>query len=291
MVDANGQRLSDWVCPAAPHGGRNSWPCSKTCSTITASTGSTSTTSASRVPESANARHVVLSFRAGPRVKWPLGLELFDQSDTQAAWFDYRSDLIRDLTEEFATAIRNWQGGVRGLGGIEARRRDQLRRCETLWAELPKLTPLLDFVAPAAYHQLEGEPLGWVRAVQLSARWRSGFTPVWHGIQAYEDRAHRPMEISEFARAAPLDALGKRRCGVVCAGAHALSGHRGRKPRQHAPRCRRDGALGPRGNRSQRRARRLLRRGLTSSTCLRGYPHGLPLKRPRAAGQEWFWGL
>jgi uncharacterized lipoprotein YddW (UPF0748 family) len=47
-----------------------------------------------------------LSGRAA--VNWPLGLALIDQSDTQATWFDYRSDLIHDLAEEFATAIRKW---------------------------------------------------------------------------------------------------------------------------------------------------------------------------------------
>jgi hypothetical protein len=45
-----------------------------------------------------------------------------------------------------------------------------------------ELSPLLDFVSPMAYHQLEGEPVAWVRAVQISARWRSGSTPVWHGL-------------------------------------------------------------------------------------------------------------
>jgi hypothetical protein len=30
------------------------------------------------------------------------------ESDTQAAWFDYRGDLIHDLAEEFATAIHEW---------------------------------------------------------------------------------------------------------------------------------------------------------------------------------------
>jgi hypothetical protein len=63
-----------------------------------------------------------------------------------------------------------------------------------------ELAPVLDFLTPMAYHQLEGEPVAWVRAVQLSARWRSGFTPVWHGIQAYEAREHPPMDLGEFGR-------------------------------------------------------------------------------------------
>jgi hypothetical protein len=58
-----------------------------------------------------------------------------------------------------------------------------------------ELSPLLDFVSPMAYHQLEGEPVAWVRAVQISARWRSGSTPVWHGIQAYLAVEHPPMDL------------------------------------------------------------------------------------------------
>ena len=137
-----------------------------------------------------------LSRRAS--VNWPLGLELIDQSDTQAAWFDYRTDLIHDLTEEFATAIRKWQEAVIVSAALQPEGAINFDGVKLYGQSYRELAPLLDFVAPLAYHQLECEPVNWVRAVQISARWRSGFTPVWHGIQAYEDRSHSPMSLNEF---------------------------------------------------------------------------------------------
>ena len=152
-----------------------------------------------------------LSRRAS--VKWPLGLELIDQSDTQAAWFDYRCDLIHDLTEEFATAIRKWQEGVVVSAALKPEGAINFDGVKLYGQSYAKLAPLLDFVAPMAYHQLKGEPIGWVRAAQLSARWRSGFTPVWHGIQSYEDRSHPPMDLGEFGRL--LDSMRSGSDGVA----------------------------------------------------------------------------
>ena len=137
-----------------------------------------------------------LSSRA--MVNCPLGLELIDQSDTQAAWFNYRTDLIHDLTEEFALAIRKWQEGVIVSAALKPEGAINFDGVKLYGQSYRELAPLLDFVAPMAYHQLECEPVSWVRAVQLSARWRCGFTPVWHGIQAYEDRSFAPMSLGEF---------------------------------------------------------------------------------------------
>ena len=140
-----------------------------------------------------------LSRRAS--VNWPLGLALIDESDTQAAWFEHhRGDLIHDLAEEFATAIRKWQEGVVVSPSPQARSSTNFDGVKLYGQSYRKLAPLLDFVAPMAYHQLESEPVDWVRAVQISARWRSGSTPVWHGIQAYEASEHPPMDLGEFGR-------------------------------------------------------------------------------------------
>ncbi len=152
-----------------------------------------------------------LSRRAS--VNWPFGLELIDQCDTQAVWFDYRADLIHDLTEEFATAIRKWQEGVIVSAALKPEGAINFDGVELYGQSYRKLAPLLDFVAPMAYHQLECEPVNWVRAVQISARWRSGFTPVWHGIQAYEDRSHSPMSLGEFGRL--LDSMRSGSDGVA----------------------------------------------------------------------------
>ncbi len=152
-----------------------------------------------------------LSRRAA--VKWPPGVELIDRSDTQAAWFDYRSDLLHDLTNEFATAIRNWQEGVVVSAALKPEGAINLDGVKLYGQNYSELAPLLDFVAPLALHQHEGEPIRWARAAQLSARWRSGFTPVWHGIQAYQDRAHPPMDLNEFGRL--LDSMRSGSDGVA----------------------------------------------------------------------------
>jgi peptidoglycan/xylan/chitin deacetylase (PgdA/CDA1 family) len=213
MVDANGLRSTEWVCPTntawrqeflaifkdlLDHYGVDGihfdyirFPNAEVC----------------QCP----ACRKELSRRAS--VAWPLGLELIDQSDTQAAWFDYRSDLIHDLTEEFATAIRKCQEGVIVSAALKPEGAINFDGVKLYGQSYRELAPLLDFVAPMAYHQLEGEPVGWVKAVQLSARWRSGFTPVWHGIQAYEDREHPPMDLGEFGRL--LDSMGSGSDGVA----------------------------------------------------------------------------
>jgi hypothetical protein len=127
-------------------------------------------------------------------------MALIDQSDTQATWFDYRSDLIHDLAEEFATAIRKWQEGVVVSASLKPEGAINFDGVKLYGQSYRELSPLLDFVSPMAYHQLEGEPVAWARAVQISARWRSGSTPVWHGIQAYLADEHPPMDLGEFGR-------------------------------------------------------------------------------------------
>ena len=137
-----------------------------------------------------------LSRRAS--VNRALGLELIDHCDTEGGWFDYRTDLIHDLTEEFTGAIRKWREGVIVSAALNPEGAISFDGVKFYGQSYCELAPLLDFVAPLAYHQLEGEPVSWVRSVQISARWRSGFTPVWQGIQAYEDRSHSPMSLREF---------------------------------------------------------------------------------------------
>ncbi len=200
MVDANGQRSDEWVCPTnaawrqeflamfkslldnygvdGVHFDYIRFPNAEVC----------------QCP----ACRKELSRRAS--VNWPLGLALIDESDTQAAWFDYRGDLIHDLAEEFATAIRKWQEGVVVSASLKPEGAINFDGVKLYGQSYRKLAPLLDFVAPMAYHQLESEPVEWVRAVQISARWRSGSTPVWHGIQAYEASEHPPMDLGEFGR-------------------------------------------------------------------------------------------
>ncbi len=216
MVDANGLRSDEWVCPTNAawrneflamfknlldnygvdgiHFDYIRFPNAEVCQCA--------------------ACRKELSRRAS--VDWPLGLELIDQSDTQAAWFDYRTNLIKDVTEEFATAIRKWQEGVIVSAAMKPEGAVNFDGVKLYGQSYRELAPLLDFAAPMAYHQLEGEPVGWVRAAQISARWRSGFTAVWHGIQAYEAHEHTPMALGEFGQL--LDSMRSGSDGVALFG-------------------------------------------------------------------------
>ena len=147
-----------------------------------------------------------------PAVDWPLGNGL-DGLDKEATWLDYRSELIRGMAEEFTTAIRKWREGVVVSAALKPEGAINFDGVKRYGQSYRELAPLFDFVAPMAYHQLEGEPVDWVRAVQISARWRSGSTPVWHGIQAYQASEHPPMGLGEFGLL--LDSMGSGSKGVA----------------------------------------------------------------------------
>ncbi len=291
MVDANGLRSDEWVCPTNAawrkeflamfknlldnygvdgiHFDYIRFPSAEVC----------------QCP----ACRKELSRRAS--VDWPLGLDLIDQSDTQAAWFDYRTDLIHDLTEEFATAIRKWQEGVIVSAAMKPEGAINFEGVKLYGQSYRELAPLLDFVAPMAYHQLEGEPVGWVRAVQLSARWRSGFTPVWHGIQAYEDRSHSPMDLGEFGRL--LDSMRSGSDGVALFGlAPMLSLVTEQESHANMPRgaddlVRRSAqghSVAPQDTASPAARPDLV--DVKSRPSASTLPHAFQ----SAAGREWFWG-
>ena len=135
---------------------------------------------------------------AAPEMDWPLGFSLEDKPKARRAWQDYRADLIRNLTETLA-------GGGRELD-------DHLVISAALWPEVAvnsdgvrtygqsyeELGPLLDFIVPMAYHRREDQPIAWVKAVQLSGQWRAGSTPVWIGIEAFEEPGRPASSLGEF---------------------------------------------------------------------------------------------
>jgi hypothetical protein len=53
-----------------------------------------------------------------------------------------------------------------------------------------------------------------VKAVQLSAHWWAGATPVWIGIQAFEEPGRPAMSLDEFARV--LESVRRGSAGVAC---------------------------------------------------------------------------
>ena len=112
MVDSNGLRSDEWVCPSSTAWRKEFLAMFKNLLDNYSVDGIHF--DYIRFPNAevchCPACRAELTRRAA--VKWPLGMELIEQSNAQAAWFDYRSDLIHDLAEEFATAIRKWQEGV-----------------------------------------------------------------------------------------------------------------------------------------------------------------------------------
>jgi peptidoglycan/xylan/chitin deacetylase (PgdA/CDA1 family) len=138
-----------------------------------------------------------LARRAG--ADWPLGMALVDEPEARRVWWDYRADLIRDLTETLARAARELtsdhlviSAAVRPEGAVDF---DGVRLYGQSYEDL---CPLLDFITPMAYHRLEDQSIGWVKSVQISGQWRAGATPVWIGIQAYEEPGHPAMSLDEF---------------------------------------------------------------------------------------------
>ena len=189
-----------------------------------------------------------LSRRAS--VDWPLGLELIDQTDTQAVWFDYRTGLIRDLTEELGAAIRKWREGVIVSAALEpegAISFDGVKLYGQSYRELARRARL---------RRAHGLPPGRRRARKLGAgRADLGSLAVWiHARLAGYSGVRRSIAFADepgrFRASARLDALRQRRCGAVRVGAHAFPRHRGGEPRQHAAGRRRPRA--PLGARSPR---------------------------------------
>jgi Glycosyl hydrolase-like 10 len=137
-----------------------------------------------------------LGRRAGK--DWPIGLAPGDTPEARRIWLDYRADLIRSLTEALAGAVRGLEdhlvvsAAVRPEGAVDS---DGVR----LYGQsYEKLGPLLDFLVPMAYHRREDQALAWVKAVQFSGQWRAGSTPVWIGVQAFQEPGRPKGSLDEF---------------------------------------------------------------------------------------------
>ena len=117
-----------------------------------------------------------LSRRA--RLNWPLDLDPTRDPERQRVWYDYRVELIRELTATISTAVRESgselivSASLKPEGALNA---DGVRLYGQSYEQL---CPLLDFITPMAYHRLDAQPIAWVKAVAESGQWRAGSTPL-----------------------------------------------------------------------------------------------------------------
>jgi peptidoglycan/xylan/chitin deacetylase (PgdA/CDA1 family)/uncharacterized lipoprotein YddW (UPF0748 family) len=147
--------------------------------------------------------------------EWPLGQVpgAGDRPALQLAWWNYRTDLIRDLTESLARAVRGLDDRLVVSAALDAEGAMSFDAARRFGQSYEKLCPLLDFVVPMAYHQRERQPVAWVNAVQRSAPWWTGVTPVWIGVQAFKEPGRPALSLDEFARA--LESVRRGSAGVA----------------------------------------------------------------------------
>lgn len=137
-----------------------------------------------------------LSRRAG--VNWSLDMNPTDNPERQGIWWNYRVELIRELTSIIAARVREASGGVTVSASLKPEGAVNFDGVRQYGQSYEQLSPLFDFIAPMAYHQLDAQPVKWVNAVKLSGQWRAGATPLWIGVQAYEEPANPQMSLVEF---------------------------------------------------------------------------------------------
>jgi peptidoglycan/xylan/chitin deacetylase (PgdA/CDA1 family)/uncharacterized lipoprotein YddW (UPF0748 family) len=152
-----------------------------------------------------------LARRAGE--EWPLGRAPSERSAAQFVWWDYRTDLIRDLTESLAREVRELDDRLTVSAALSAEGAMNFDGARLLGQSYEKLCPLLDFVIPMAYHQRDQQPVAWVQAVQRAAHWRAGATPVWIGVQAFQEPGRPALSLDEFART--LESVRRGSAGVA----------------------------------------------------------------------------
>lgn len=152
-----------------------------------------------------------LSRRAG--VNWPLDMNPEESPERQAVWWNYRADLIRELTSVIAARVRESSNEIQISASLKPEGAVSFDGVRQFGQSYEDLSPLLDFITPMAYHQLDGHPVKWVQAVEVSGQWRAGSTPVWIGIQAYEEPSKAQMSLMEFG--ALLESVRKGSPGVA----------------------------------------------------------------------------
>ena len=159
---------------------------------------------------------------------WPLGRDIAEDPRAKLAWWAHRQDLIRETTEAIAGAVRERDDRLEISAALKPEGAIGPDGARTFGQSYEQLGPLLDFVAPMAYHQLDREPTAWVKAVQVAGRWRSGRAPIWLGLQAYKEPGGPPYGLVELAEVLRLARTGSE--GVALFSYSPLMG-RGRDER------------------------------------------------------------
>jgi peptidoglycan/xylan/chitin deacetylase (PgdA/CDA1 family) len=132
------------------------------------------------------------------RTNWPLGLDLARKPQLQRVWRDYRSELIREVTETVARRIREIESDLEVSASLKIEGALNFDGVRIYGQSYERLAPFFDFITPMAYHQLENQSIEWVNAVETAGQWRAGATPIWIGIQAYQEPGRPPLELDEF---------------------------------------------------------------------------------------------
>jgi peptidoglycan/xylan/chitin deacetylase (PgdA/CDA1 family)/uncharacterized lipoprotein YddW (UPF0748 family) len=129
---------------------------------------------------------------------WPPDMSTDQNPDARQVWYDYRTDLIRELTAALAGAVRAIEPGLVISAAVRPEGALGSFGVERLGQSYEKLASVLDFIVPTAYHRHENQPESWVKTIQISSQWRAGSTPVWVGIQAFEDPGRPATSLGEF---------------------------------------------------------------------------------------------
>jgi len=152
-----------------------------------------------------------LSRRA--QMNWPLGLELSRKPELRQVFWDYRTELIREVTEMISRRVHEIESRLEVSASLKPDGAINFDGVRVYGQSYERLAPLLDFITPMAYHQLELRPIEWAKAVEISGQWRTGATPIWIGIQAYQEPGRPPIDLDEFGSL--LESVRKGSAGVA----------------------------------------------------------------------------
>jgi peptidoglycan/xylan/chitin deacetylase (PgdA/CDA1 family) len=213
MMDSNGTRSEEWVCPTTVP-----WRAELT-ATIKSLLDSYGVDGihldSLRFPNAEVCQcpqcRATVSRRA--QINWPLGLELSRNPDLQKIWWDYRVELIRELTESLSRRIHEIEGQQQVSASFKVEGALNADGARVYGQSYERLAPLLDFITPLAHHQVADQSFEWVKAIEIAGQWRAGATPLWIGVQAYQEPGRPPMELAEFGSL--LESVRKGSTGVA----------------------------------------------------------------------------
>ncbi|HYC56314.1 MAG TPA: polysaccharide deacetylase family protein [Candidatus Binatia bacterium] len=117
--------------------------------------------------------------------------QMFDQHYN--AWMHWRSDQIRQLTEDVADLVRSRRDRkVEISAALYADAATSYRVMEKMGQDYSMLAPHLDTLIPMAYVQEQQRTIDWIAKVALAARYRAGERAVLAGLEGFQ----RPGQIS-----------------------------------------------------------------------------------------------